>query len=90
MRVLIVNTLYPPADIGGAELMGRGPAVTPGWLPGGYELAAVTIRNKAPRGQRTTHGGTNPLEAGAYVVEFIQKMLKHQASGVNLKLLTGE
>lgn len=38
----------------------------------------------------TTHGGTNPLEAGAYVVEFIQKMLKHQASGVNLKLLTGE
>jgi len=33
----------------------------------------------------TTHGGTNPLEAGAYVVELIQKTLKHGASGVELR-----
>lgn len=33
----------------------------------------------------TTHGGTNPLEAGAYVVEFVQKMLRHEASGVKLR-----
>jgi ethanolamine ammonia-lyase small subunit len=33
------------------------------------------------------NGGTNPLEAGAYVVEFIKKMIQHQASGVNLKLM---
>jgi ethanolamine ammonia-lyase small subunit len=33
----------------------------------------------------TYHGGVNPLEAGAYVVELIQKTLKNQASGVELK-----
>lgn len=32
-------------------------------------------------------GGTNPLEAGAYVVEFVKKMIRHQASGIRLKLL---
>ena len=32
------------------------------------------------------NGGTNPLEAGAFVVQIAQKMLKHQASGVKLKL----
>src|SRR5690606_19516417 len=31
-------------------------------------------------------GGTNPLEAGAFVVQLAQKMRKHQASGVKLKL----
>ena len=33
----------------------------------------------------TVQGGTNPLEAGAYVVELIQKTLKHGASGVELR-----
>ncbi|MHA7860872.1 ethanolamine ammonia-lyase subunit EutC [Tessaracoccus sp. Y36] len=33
----------------------------------------------------TTHGGTNPLEAGAYIVEFIKRMLKYSASGVKLR-----
>lgn len=33
------------------------------------------------------NGGTNPLEAGAYVVEYIKRMLKHQASGIRLKLI---
>jgi ethanolamine ammonia-lyase small subunit len=33
------------------------------------------------------NGGTNPLEAGAFVVQIAQKMLKHQASGVKLKLI---
>lgn len=33
----------------------------------------------------TVHGGTNPLEAGAYVVEFVKKMIQHQASGVELR-----
>ena len=32
------------------------------------------------------NGGTNPLEAGAYVVQIAQKMRKSQASGVKLKL----
>lgn len=34
------------------------------------------------------NGGTNPLEAGAYVVEFVKKMIQSQASGVKLKLAT--
>jgi len=32
------------------------------------------------------NGGTNPLEAGAFIVQMTQKMMKHQASGVKLKL----
>lgn len=36
----------------------------------------------------TAHGGTNPLEAGAYVVELIRKSLKFQASGVRLRELS--
>jgi ethanolamine ammonia-lyase small subunit len=30
-------------------------------------------------------GGTNPLEAAAYVVQIAQKMMRYQASGVRLK-----
>lgn len=33
-------------------------------------------------------GGTNPLEAGAVVVQMAQKMMQKQASGVKLKLAT--
>lgn len=33
-------------------------------------------------------GGTNPLEAGAYVVQLVRQMIAHQASGVKLKLAT--
>ena len=32
-------------------------------------------------------GGTNPLEAGAFIVQFAQKMRQYQASGVKLKLV---
>lgn len=38
----------------------------------------------------TTHGGTNPLEAGAYVVEFVKRMMKYSASGVRLREIAGE
>lgn len=38
----------------------------------------------------TTHGGTNPLEAGAYVVELIKRMIKYSASGVDLRRAMGE
>ena len=34
------------------------------------------------------NGGTNPLEAGAFIVQVAQKMRQHQASGVKLKLAT--
>lgn len=35
------------------------------------------------------HGGTNPLEAGAYAVQLAQKMIHKQASGVQLKMSEG-
>jgi ethanolamine ammonia-lyase small subunit len=34
------------------------------------------------------NGGTNPLEAGAFVMQIAQKMRQQQASGVKLKLAT--
>jgi ethanolamine ammonia-lyase small subunit len=33
------------------------------------------------------HGGTNPLEAGAFSVQFAKRMIKYQASGVKLKMI---
>ncbi len=36
----------------------------------------------------TRHGGTNPVEAGAYIVDLVKKMLQHKASGVELRQLT--
>jgi ethanolamine ammonia-lyase small subunit len=38
----------------------------------------------------TEHGGTNPLEAGAYVVEFAKRMLQHRASGQELRRKTND
>jgi len=38
----------------------------------------------------TTHGGTNPLEAGAYIVEFIKRMIKYAASGIKLREVAGD
>ena len=38
----------------------------------------------------TTHGGTNPLEAGAYIVEFIKRMIKYSASGMKLREVAGD
>ncbi|MBI4314611.1 MAG: ethanolamine ammonia-lyase subunit EutC, partial [Chloroflexi bacterium] len=34
------------------------------------------------------NGGTNPLEGAAFTIQLAQKMIKHQASGVRLKLAT--
>jgi ethanolamine ammonia-lyase small subunit len=34
------------------------------------------------------NGGTNPLEGAAFAVQLAQKMMKHQASGVKMKLAT--
>jgi ethanolamine ammonia-lyase small subunit len=35
------------------------------------------------------NGGTNPLEGAAFTLQTAQRMLKHQASGVKLKLVAG-
>ena len=52
-----------------------------GWRPG----AGKTDANRDLLCMITDHGGVNPLEAGAYVVELIRKTIQHQASGVELR-----
>jgi ethanolamine ammonia-lyase small subunit len=34
----------------------------------------------------TANGGSNPLEAGAFVVEHVKTVMANQASGVELRL----
>ncbi len=36
----------------------------------------------------TRFGGTNPVEAGAFIVDLVRKTLEHKASGVELRQLT--
>jgi ethanolamine ammonia-lyase small subunit len=57
-----------------------------GWRPG----AGKTDAHRDLLCMITEHGGTNPLEAGAYVVELIRKILDHQASGVELRQQTAQ
>ena len=38
----------------------------------------------------TANGGTNPLEAGAFVVEHVKNVVAAQASGVGLRLKQSE
>jgi ethanolamine ammonia-lyase small subunit len=38
----------------------------------------------------TAGGGINPLEAGAYVVQVVRRMLEHRASGVELRRKTAQ
>lgn len=38
----------------------------------------------------TMNGGTNPLEAGAYIVDYVKRMIKYSASGVKLRELVNE
>lgn len=52
-----------------------------GWRPG----EGKTDAHRDLLCMITEHGGTNPLEGGAYVVELIRKILDHQASGQELR-----
>lgn len=57
-------------------------SVYSGWRPGqgkndAHRDVAVMI---------TDHGGTNPLEAGAFVVEHIRTVMANQSSGIELRL----
>jgi ethanolamine ammonia-lyase small subunit len=38
----------------------------------------------------TENGGTNPMEAGAFVVEHIRKVIAAKASGVALRTQGGD
>jgi RNA polymerase sigma-70 factor, ECF subfamily len=54
---------FAPTVLDGVAWLGRGPAVTPGWLPAGYDLATVAIRPEAPPEVPSTAADTNPPDA---------------------------
>ncbi|GAA4398427.1 hypothetical protein GCM10023168_04490 [Fodinibacter luteus] len=58
-------------------------SVYSGWRP----TAGKTDAHRDVICMITENGGTNPLEAGAFVVEHVKNVMKHQASGVELRLL---
>ncbi len=58
-------------------------SVYSGWQP----TAGKTDAHRDVICMITENGGTNPLEAGAFVVEHVKNVMKHQASGVELRLL---
>lgn len=58
-------------------------SVYSGWRP----TAGKTDAHRDVICMITQNGGTNPLEAGAFVVEHVKNVMKHQASGVELRLL---
>lgn len=57
-------------------------SVYSGWRP----KAGKTDAHRDVICMITENGGTNPLEAGAFVVEQVKTVIQHQASGVELRL----
>ena len=57
-------------------------SVYSGWRP----TAGKTDAHRDVICMITENGGTNPLEAGAFVVEHVKAVVQHQASGVELRL----
>lgn len=57
-------------------------SVYSGWRPG----AGKTDAHRDVICMITANGGTNPLEAGAYVVEHVKNVVQAQASGIELRL----
>ncbi len=57
-------------------------SVYSGWQP----TAGKTDAQRDVICMITENGGTNPLEAGAFVVEHVKTVMQHQSSGVELRL----
>jgi ethanolamine ammonia-lyase small subunit len=57
-------------------------SVYSGWRPG----AGKSDAHRDVICMITANGGTNPLEAGAYVVEHVKNVVQAQASGIELRL----
>ena len=61
---------FTTTELGAVPLLGRGDAVTPGWLPEGYELSIVAVRSEAPAAATSTAGGANPADVGVLSLGF--------------------
>lgn len=55
---------FLPLDLAAVEILGRGPAITPAWLPEGFELVQVALRGDPPPAARSTAAGRNPPDVG--------------------------
>jgi ethanolamine ammonia-lyase small subunit len=76
---MVVLLIGERPGLGVADAM----SVYSGWRP----AAGKTDAHRDVICMITQNGGTNPLEAGAFVVEHVKNVMKHQASGVELRLL---
>jgi hypothetical protein len=62
---------FATTDLAGVAALGRGEAITPGWLPEGFELTTVAIRESAPDpGTATTGDGNNPPDESVASLGF--------------------
>jgi hypothetical protein len=57
-------------ELAAVPLLGRGEAVTPGWLPEGFELEVVAVRADPPAGAASTAGGENPPDEDVLSLGF--------------------
>lgn len=76
---MVVLLIGERPGLGVADAM----SVYSGWRP----TAGKTDAHRDVICMITENGGTNPLEAGAFVVEHVKNVTKRQASGVELRLL---
>ncbi len=62
---------FATTDLPGVAILGRGEAITPAWLPEGFELTTVAVRAAAPdAGTATTNGGANPADEAVASLGF--------------------
>lgn len=57
-------------ELAAVPLLGRGEAVTPGWLPPGFGLEVVAVRADPPAGAPSTAGGQNPVDEDVVSLGF--------------------
>jgi DNA-directed RNA polymerase specialized sigma24 family protein len=69
-RVSTTDHGFVTADLAAAPLLGRGEAVTPRYLPAGYELAVVALLADAPAGATSTGDGKNPASEDVLSLGF--------------------
>lgn len=61
---------FVTTELAAVPLLGRGDAVTPGWLPSGYELEVVAVRPDPPAGAASTAAGANPPDEDVLSLGF--------------------
>lgn len=61
---------FAPVDLDVTTLLGRGLAVTPSWLPTGFDIGSVAIRGAAPAGEPSTAEGANPPDLDVSSVSY--------------------